>query len=131
MTGRRGDGRGRTHKRSARSRASSIDMRRPFASQGVEMTDMVENQPVAPAEIAPASGEASAQAVQNEEPAQSAEPEKPAAPSGAEGNDGDEEQKRPSRSQRLQRKVQLLTQEVDELRRTAVARPQDAAPGRH
>src|SRR5712671_4106287 len=102
-------------------------MGRPFASQGVEMTDMVENQPVVPAEIAPASGEASAQAVPNEEPAQSAEPEKPAAPSGAEGNDGDEEGKRPSRSQRLQRKVALLTQEVDELRRTAV-RPQDAAP---
>ena len=91
------------------------------------MTDMVENQPAAPADIAPASGEASAPAVPYEEPAQSAEPEKPAAPSGAEGNDGDEEQKRPSRSQRLQRKVQLLTQEVDELRRTAV-RPQDAAP---
>jgi hypothetical protein len=92
------------------------------------MTDMVENQPAAPADIAPASGETSAQAVQNAEPAQSAEPEKPEAPTGAEGHDGDEEQKRPSRSQRLQRKVQLLTQEVDELRRTAV-RPQDAAPG--
>src|SRR5712671_4324253 len=94
------------------------------------MTDMVENQSAAPADIVPASGEASTQAPvaqHDDAPAQSAEPEMPAAPTGTEGNNGDEEQKRPSRSQRLQRKVQLLTQEVDELRRTAV-RPQDAAP---
>jgi hypothetical protein len=92
------------------------------------MTEMVEDQSAAPAEIAPASGETSAQAPvtqHDDAPVQAAEPEKPEAP-GAEGN-GDEEGKRPSRSQRLQRKVQLLTQEVDELRRTAV-RPQDAAP---
>lgn len=85
------------------------------------MSEMVENQSFAPAETAPAVGEASPPAdPYRETPAEWAEtPEEPAQHDNALGDDGvDEERaKRPSRSQRLQRKAQLLAAENEQLRR--------------
>ncbi len=82
---------------------------------------MVENQSFAPAESAPAAGEASTPADPDREPqAQWAEtPEEPAQQNAAFGEDGEDEErgKRPSRSQRLQRKAQLLAAENEQLRR--------------
>jgi hypothetical protein len=96
------------------------------------MTDLVEHQSSAPAAIsAPADGEPSL-----ETPADLAggfgETDEPPQPADHAGEGGEGEQKRPSRSQRLQRKVQLLTAELDEMRRqSAPARPQDAGPYHH
>jgi hypothetical protein len=86
------------------------------------MSEMVENQSFAPAESAPAAGEASTPADPFGDPqAQWAEtPEEPAQHDAAFGEPGgqDEERgKRPSRSQRLQRKAQLLSAENEQLRR--------------
>ncbi len=85
------------------------------------MSEMVENQSFAPAESAPAAGEASTSADPDREPqAQWAEtPDDPAQHDAAFGEPGgqDEERKRPSRSQRLQRKAQLLAAENEQLRR--------------
>ena len=87
------------------------------------MSEMVENQSFAPAESAPAAGEASTPAANplGETQAEWAEtPEEPAQHDAAFGDTGgqDEERgKRPSRSQRLQRKAQLLSAENEQLRR--------------
>ena len=85
------------------------------------MSEMVENQSFAPAESAPAAGEASTPAdPYRETQAQWADtPEEPAQQDAAFGDNGvDEERgKRPSRSQRLQRKAQLLAAENEQLRR--------------
>jgi hypothetical protein len=85
------------------------------------MSEMVENQSFAPAESAPAAGEASTPADSfGETQAQWAEmPEEPAQQDAAFGDDGEDEErsKRPSRSQRLQRKAQLLAAENEQLRR--------------
>jgi hypothetical protein len=99
------------------------------------MTDRVEHQSAVPAAAsAPAAGEASTPAPpgQDAAPAQSTADAPPSsAPQNAEPGEGggeeEEASKRPSRSQRLQRKVQLLTAELDEMRRqSATVRPQDA-----
>ena len=101
---------------------------------------MVENQSFAPAESAPAAGEASTPADPfGETQAQGAEtPEEPTQ-NAAFGEDGEDEERsrRPSRSQRLQRKAQLLSAENEQLRRQlgagvrpawdAAARMMDAA----
>jgi hypothetical protein len=85
------------------------------------MSEMVENQSFAPADSAPAAGEASTPAdAFGETQAQWAEtPEEPAQDDAAFGDAGgqDEERKRPSRSRRLQRKAQLLAAENEQLRR--------------
>jgi hypothetical protein len=99
------------------------------------MSEMVENQSFAPAESAPAAGEASTPAdPYRETQAEWAEtPEEPTQQDAAFGDDGeaDEERgKRPSRSQRLQRKAQLLAAENEQLRRqlgAGVRPPWDAA----
>ena len=102
------------------------------------MSEMVENQSFAPAESAPAAGEASTPADPfGETQAQWAEtPEEPAQQNAAFGEDGEGEERsrRPSRSQRLQRKAQLLSAENEQLRRQlgAGVRPAwdaAAAPG--
>jgi hypothetical protein len=75
------------------------------------MSEMVENQSFAPADNAPAAGEASTPAgPYRETQAQWAEtPEEPAQHDVGFGDTGADEErgKRPSRSQRLQRKAQL------------------------
>ena len=97
---------------------------------------MVENQSFAPADSAPAAGEASTPAANplGETQAEWADtPEEPAPHDAALGEPGgqDEERgKRPSRSQRLQRKAQLLAAENEQLRRQLGAElrpPWDAA----
>ena len=97
------------------------------------MSEMVENQSFAPAESAPAAGEASTPADPfGETQAQGAEtPEEPTQ-NAAVGEDGEDEERsrRPSRSQRLQRKAQLLAAENEQLRRqlgAGVRPPWDAA----
>jgi hypothetical protein len=82
---------------------------------------MVENQSFAPADSAPAAGEASTPADPDRETqAHWAEtPDEPAQQDAAFGEAGADEErgKRPSRSQRLQRRAQLLSAENEQLRR--------------
>jgi hypothetical protein len=94
----------------------------------------VENQSTAPAAPSvPAAGEASPPAADptNTAPPAAATTEPAKAPQPTAADEGEEEDgspKRPSRSARLQRKLQLVTAELDELRRTAPREPARPQP---
>ena len=88
---------------------------------------MTDSDSIAPAETAPAVGEPLAPVADEPRTPEEMAADAELAPQDAgPGDDEPGPSKRPSRSQRLQRKVQLLTAEIEEMRRSGAARQSDA-----